>query len=173
MKKFLFLFTVLATLFLGSCKDEVTLNRYQQFDGIVYYIVDSLDLEVSHATIHHQPEYKGDIVISTPIYTLLGIEKDCKVIGVGESAFYNCTELTSVSFPSTIRYVKKNAFSNCTMLKSITIRSINPPTIDPTAFEGCKTENITLYVFIESVDAYKKDEIWGKLNVKPYPLEDA
>ena len=172
MKKFLFLFVTVVCVALSGCKEDMKLPEYIQIDGIVYKFLDNLNLEVSQINVATPTQYKGDIVVSSSVYTLT-ISQASEVVGVGESAFYNCTELTSVSFPATINYVSKAAFANCTALQSITIRSLEPPTIDPTAFDGCDTEKITLYVFLESVDAYKLNKVWGKLNVKPYPLEDA
>lgn len=94
---------------------------------------------------------------------IVNIPQDIKygmqVVAIGEKAFYECTELDSVSFPKTIYNIYDYAFFGCTKLKSITfpnylagigqyafagctaLTSINIPksveTISYHAFEGC------------------------------------
>ena len=44
-----------------------------------------------------------------------------KVIGIGNSAFIDCTELTSVTIPDGVTDIRWRAFYNCVSLKSVTI----------------------------------------------------
>ncbi len=62
--------------------------------------------------------YSGDITIPSTV-TYGG--KDYTVIGIGESAFVNCSGMSSISLPNTLTYIKKEAFNVCLGLKNITI----------------------------------------------------
>ncbi|BDC97143.1 leucine-rich repeat protein [Treponema saccharophilum] len=90
--------------------------------------------------------------IKTDTYTLKiydnGIEKctctgDTEKLVIGEgitviehSAFWECTGIKSVVFPSSLTKIELDAFSNCTALESIVIPD-GMKIIDPSAFDGC------------------------------------
>lgn len=63
---------------------------------------------------------------------------------IGEHAFDECNEITSVSIPNTVTSINSNAFSGCRGLKNISIPS-SVTYIGETAFNGCK--GLT-YIFI-------------------------
>jgi hypothetical protein len=59
-------------------------------------------------------------------------------------AFAGCTQLTTVTLPSTLTHIGGFAFSNCTALRTITIPS-GVTSIGNSSFEGCTAlQNITL-----------------------------
>lgn len=60
----------------------------------------------------------------------------CKVTEIGESAFSNCTELTSIYFPQSITDIWCCSFTNCSGLASICIPS-SVTTIYSCTFDGC------------------------------------
>lgn len=55
---------------------------------------------------------------------------------IGQFAFANCSQLTSIEFPSSITTIEWNAFQNCTGLKTITVPS-NVSFIATQAFSDC------------------------------------
>ena len=58
------------------------------------------------------------------------------VTRIGDYAFYNCTELTSVEIPEGVTYIGESAFACCQSLESVTIpRSVTE--IGEGAFESC------------------------------------
>ena len=61
---------------------------------------------------------------------------DRPVSQVGDSAFYNCTNLTSIILPNSIPGISKNAFSDCSNLQSINIPN-SVTAIDDYAFSYC------------------------------------
>ena len=66
------------------------------------------------------------------------------VTSIGNSAFYNCTNLASITIPSSVTSIGNNAFIMCSKLASITIPS-SVTTIGNNAFAGCTSmESITI-----------------------------
>ena len=58
------------------------------------------------------------------------------VTGIGDSAFYNCTGLTSVTIPDSVTSIGQYAFYGCTGLTSVTIPD-SVTSIGSYAFYGC------------------------------------
>ena len=58
------------------------------------------------------------------------------VTSIGNSAFYGCTDLTSVTFPDTLTSIENSAFRRCTGLMSITI-PYSVMSIEDVAFADC------------------------------------
>ena len=83
------------------------------------------------------------------------------VTHIAETAFMNCTGLTSITIPSNVEYIHEQqyvygAFYGCTGLTSITVNRVTPPTIlnnGGTTFND--TNNCPIYVPSASVSAYK------------------
>ncbi len=59
------------------------------------------------------------------------------VTQIGEHAFYDCSAIEQISFPSTLRIIEENAFENCDGLTNIAFRG-DLITIDESAFKACK-----------------------------------
>ena len=58
------------------------------------------------------------------------------VASIGESAFSNCSNLSSITIPSSVNTIDRYAFEYCTSLSSINIPS-SVKTINNNAFQGC------------------------------------
>lgn len=76
--------------------------------------------------------YSGDIIIPESV-TYNSVEY--RVVAIN-SAFSNCTNLTSVSIPNSVTTIGSNAFYKCTALTSITIPN-SVIIIDYAAFQQC------------------------------------
>ncbi len=63
---------------------------------------------------------------------------DGKVVGIGDSAFYNCNKITSITIPTTITSIGTAAFYHCTKLNNVTIPN-SVTSIGEHAFNGCTT----------------------------------
>ena len=102
-----------------------------EVDGIYYNIVsfDDMTCEVTS----DDNKYQGDIVI--PSFVEYNTRK-LSVIKIGESAFKDCTGLTSVTLPESLTTVGRSAFSGCSGLSSITFPE-SLPGIGPEAFKDC------------------------------------
>jgi hypothetical protein len=64
------------------------------------------------------------------------------LVGLGDSTFYYCSNLTEITIPANVRRIGGRAFQNCTALTAVYFKG-NAPSIDETAFFGAT--NVTLY----------------------------
>ena len=77
--------------------------------------------------------YKGDVVIPSMIeYNQISYQ----VTSIGNSAFSNCGEMTSINLPTTLKTIGGSAFAGCIGLNSIVIPN-GVEDIDYMAFDGC------------------------------------
>ena len=77
----------------------------------------------------------GDIVVPASV-TYEGV--DYGVTGIGESAFQNCENLTSITLPNSVTSIGKLAFRACVNATSINIPD-NVKVIEDYAFDDCKS----------------------------------
>ena len=123
MKK-LFLSTLLLTLpLLASAYDC-------QVDGIYYNLIPKGNAaEVASG----DNKYTGDVVIPEK-FTYEGVEYS--VTSIGNSAFWDCSGLTSVTIGNSVTSIGSQAFQDCTGLTSLTIGN-SVTSIEYWAFIGC------------------------------------
>ena len=100
-------------------------------DGIYY----DLDASTQTASVSRQSSgsCSGDITIPSTV-TYNGTSYSVK--SIGNSAFYKCTGLTSVTIPNSVTSIGDDAFSGCTGLTSVTIGE-GVTSIGEYAFDGC------------------------------------
>ncbi len=104
-----------------------------EIDGIYYYFNNSSnDMSVT-VTYKSRNSYSGDVTIPASV-TYSG--KTYTVTGIGYTAFYESSNLTSVTIPNTITFIGESAFGRCTSLTSVTIPN-SVITISKDAFEEC------------------------------------
>ena len=113
-----------------------------EVDGIYYNLVKSR----AYVT-YGKKEYIGDVVIPSSI-KYNGKEYD--VTNIGDEAFNNCTELTSISLPNTVTEIGAYAFAYCNQLTTINIPS-SVTTIKRNAFGNCF---MLQYVNITDLEAW-------------------
>ena len=128
---------------------------YAKIDGIRYY----LDGQTLSATVNRDYDndgnginYSGDVVIPDSV-TYLGYRYN--VTSIGNRAFMNCGDLTSVTIPNNVTYIGYDAFYNCNNLKSITVLGETPASIDYSAFGNTWSMQTIIYVPCGTIDAYK------------------
>ena len=80
------------------------------------------------------------------------------VKGIGRSAFYDCSSLTSVTIPNSVTSIGNYAFENCSSLTSVTIPN-SVTSIGNLAFSGCSS--LTSVTIGESVTNIGGDAFSG------------
>lgn len=131
MKNFYLRTVFLLLLLLGTA---TTAGAYDFVsNGIWYnYLVQSeRTVSVTHANGYGY--YTGSVTIPSTV-TYNGTTYD--VVMIGEKAFYDCIELSSVTLPNSIHDIGTSAFEGCSRLTSITIPS-NVANIYASAFKNC------------------------------------
>ena len=103
-----------------------------KIDGI-YYNLNSTDKTATVTSGSYYSPYSGSIQIPSSIYYN---SKNYNVTAIGESAFKECKNVTSISIPSSITTIGNYAFSGCTGISSINLPS-SVTSIGQSAFVGC------------------------------------
>ena len=85
------------------------------------------------------------------------------VTAIGKEAFYECDRLNSVTIPGSMKTIGEAAFQNCYKLNSISCYAEEPPAMESeNAFEGSVYNNATLRVPAGSVGNYQNTTPWSK-----------
>jgi hypothetical protein len=81
---------------------------------------------------------------------------------IDNSAFSNCTQLTSITIPESVVYIGQRAFYNCSGLTGIYLKATTPIDMSnsASAFEGVKMNRCTLFVPIGTETNYRAAGIW-------------
>jgi len=152
MKKIFTFFLVLVTSM------GIVYASNKQVDGIWY----DFDSSTKTASVtycgtygsDYANEYTGNVVIPSSV-TYNGITYS--VTSIGNSAFRNCSSLTSVTIPKSVTSIERSAFENCSSLTSVTIPN-SVTSIGDYAFYRCSSlpiENNLRYAdtyLVEAVD---------------------
>ena len=151
MKKQILLF-VLALLPMLANADAVEING-------IYYNLNSYDMM---AEVTKNPnKYSGEVVIPEKV----AYERvEYSVTSISYQAFYNCSNLTSITIPNSMKSIGKWAFENCSDLTSVTIPN-SVTSIGDDAFYGCRNlQNIK--VPVTDYSAFCSNQIVHLINDK-------
>ena len=145
----------------GSVVEDFDLQQ----EGI-YYKVDGDEATVVSRDSRYD-SYSGEVVI--PAQLSVGGQM-LTVTAIGDGAFRNCTRLSEVEIPSTIRRIGRQAFRNCSWLKRVTIPE-QVATIGEQAFAHCVSlEQVTVPSSVRAVDY---DAFEGCLGLQQVDISDA
>ncbi len=126
--------TLLLTLLLCMMSTDTFAYDFE-VGGIYYNLIDGKAAEVTYKGPRSDTgqSYSGEVVIPEKV-TYKGVEYP--VDGIGYFAFYDCSNLTSITLPNSVTSIGGSAFEGCTGLTSITIPN-SVTSIGGSAFHGC------------------------------------
>ena len=141
MKKLLIILLVLLPMLASA--------NVVNIDGLWYNLVS--DTKTAVFTVNPNDimrgDYSGEVTIPDKVY--YGTEYS--VVAIGNFAFINCKELTSVSIPNTVKTIGDGAFATCEALTSISIPS-SVTSIGEMAFYNCSSlTSVTLNSGLTSI----------------------
>ena len=90
---------------------------------------------------------------------------------IGNSAFYNCRNLTSVTIGNSVAVIGASAFYDCSNLTEVYCKPTIPPTGGYNMFNNNAADR-KIYVPAESLDAYKNHEQWSQYADKIEKLQN-
>ena len=159
MKKAFFLLTALTMMFtLPATAQKATI------DGVTYEFDEPATGEAT-VVPSNNGNYSGEIFIPATV-TYNGQEYTVTVIG--DNAFKQCRNLTSVSMPYTIKSLGDKAFFQCSGIITIRCDALEPPAIpNKNAFHKMEAERVTMIVPGQSIAQYAAHEYWGKFIYNP------
>ena len=91
------------------------------------------------------------------------------ITSIKDSAFADCTGLTSIEIPKSVTSIGDIAFDSCTGLTSITVYATTPPAIGNGVFDN--TNDCPIYVPAKSLDLYKS--AWSKYSDRILAMDDS
>ena len=133
-----------AAILLLLCCVSVQAQDFEE-NGVYYNITGYNSCEVTNGGKTGQ--YSGDIVIPSKV-SFAGM--DYNVTGIGNEAFRDCKELTSISIPNTVKIIGTSAFSSCGKLTAINLPN-SVEIIGDFAFSHCNLKNITIPNSVTSI----------------------
>ena len=89
--------------------------------------------------------YVGKCIIDTDKNITGNCDIKPNTLAIADEAFMSCKELTSISFPDTLKNVGFGAFAMCDKLHAITIISNDTLSINNEAFIGCDSLNLVSF----------------------------
>jgi len=159
---------------------ESSLNRYQTHQywkkfsfvlydfitgGIYYKINGNNTVAVTYINTDYN-SYSGDISIPKTV-TCDGVTY--QVTAIGENAFKNCTDLTSIILPNSVKTIEDYAFSGCSGLAVVTIGN-SVKSIGAYAFMECS--ELTGIVVPNSVSSIGHNAFEGCAGLKSVTLSN-
>ena len=122
-------------------------------DGIYYKIMGDNTVEVAAGDLKYSEE---TIIPETVTYQ----GTTYTVTAIGDGAFLDCVDLTSVVIPQTVTSIGNHAFQGCESITSVTCFATTPPTISNESFERNTYNNAKLFVPKGRLDVYQAADGW-------------
>ena len=122
----------------NTYKNDNNWGRFSTFTEAILYVIGGIyyELDPENLTAEVKPsttKYSGDIVIPE---TITYDSRTYTVTSVGNNAFTECTELTSIEFPNSVTTLGEYLFFYCTNLTNITIPNPNAHLLNTDYHDG-------------------------------------
>ena len=98
---------------------------------------------------------------ATGTITIPRIAKGFLVREIDNSAFGNCSKISSIIIPNSVNSIQSFAFDGCTSLRSVTSQNETPPKMGTSVFPSSVYNNATLYVPEGCKTKYKGSNGWN------------
>ncbi len=139
MKQVFFSFFLIVLMSMVGARAYAYDIAVENADGVKIcynYINDAKDLEVTYyGSYNYYTGYSGSVVIPEEVSYM---NRTRKVTRIGNKAFFNCSGLTSVAIPNSVKIIGEYAFQYCSRLTSIIIGN-NVISIGDRAFSFCSS----------------------------------
>ncbi|NLL95292.1 MAG: leucine-rich repeat protein, partial [Thermoplasmatales archaeon] len=134
----------------------VTVDAEFEHNGIKYRVVASgADKKVGLSVMPKTPIYSGGIVLPGPWNGYAGTDTyEFSVTAIGENAFKSCTDLTSVSIPSTVKTIGNMAFYMSNLATVTFTGTSQLETIGENAFRGTRLTSFELPGTVTKIGVY-------------------
>ena len=129
--------------------------------GLWYTILSSNTVEITDY------DYSTDIKIPDKVKYL---DKEYRVVGIGEGAFQFQSGINKVTIPNTVTYIKRLAFSRCIGLKEIEIPN-SVTYIGHSSFSGC--QSLKKVTIPNSLDSIASGMFNGCYNIKEITIPES
>ena len=174
MKTKILLFALLAQLL------SLTASAYDLYKNGIYYNLNSEDM-TAEVTYAHKEQDKYDKVTEWGLawgeyYAKSGYNtfysgsvtipekvNGYKVTSIGKYAFYLCTEVTSVTIPSSVKRIECYAFYDCEKIKSLTI----PSSVEYIGYHAVLSSHVTSYTSTQEGLVYINNVLWKYTGTMP------
>lgn len=128
--------------------------------GDLWYTLNTVDMTAE--VYYHGNNYSGEKVIpSTVSYN----NNTYTVAGIDYEAFYGCSDLTSITIPSSVTKIGDKAFADCPNLKAVIDYAYTPQELEDNVFDA---KTAMLYVYNKAYDSYFDNSTWYKYFSKDY-----
>ena len=135
---------ILSVVMIISIVAGVDLSAYAVMSESYTYTVENGEATISLSS-YSSPTPSGKITIPSEI-------DGYPVTRIGD--FYNCTEITNIVIPNSVKSISNNAFQDCTGLVSVTIPS-SVEEIEHRAFMNCfNLQNVTIENGVKVISAW-------------------
>jgi len=136
-------------------------------NGINYRVASSTTPSVYVCRLPNGEHYSGDVVVPSSVEHE-GIEY--LVSGISNWAFQNCSGITSISIPSTVKEIGDGAFEKCTLLTQLSFPD-SIKYLPPTMCYEC--ENLNSVVLPSGVEVIGRSAFNGCKSLEEFKIPDS